>query len=236
MCMYLISFDPPKIPICHIPILRKDIRKETFQNLICWMFHNNRKRTYKMLASVASKETAYYAYKLWTEAFLKLVSRWGLSLLVDYLSIWSNVLRVSIFPFPRWSSLYGWREIFRRIHFEWQRSLVLWKLPTDWWTPMEFWTGVSSYLHFQVATQNLHSNINYVMILSFKFEEGVLEICFHLLRRANGGRVNAVMMSDPVKMSRTISKIVGSQSMFHDISVSCVYTPVISFLPLSLYM
>ena len=74
------------------------------------------------------------------------------------------------------------------------------------------------------------------MMLSFKFEEGVLEICFHLLRRANGGRVNAVMMSDPVKMSRTISKIVGSQSMFHDISVSCVYTPVISFLPLSLYM
>ena len=77
-------------------------------------------------------------------SFLKLVSRWGLSLLVDYLSIWSNVLKVSIFPFPRWSSLYGWREIFRRIHFEWQRSLVLWKLPTDWWTPMEFWTGVPS--------------------------------------------------------------------------------------------
>ena len=51
-----------------------------------------------------------------------------------------------------------------------------------------------------------------VMILLFKFEEGVLEICFHLLRRANGGRVNAVMMSDPVKISRTISKIVGAMS------------------------
>nr|XP_022335793.1 uncharacterized protein LOC111132291 [Crassostrea virginica] len=44
-----------------------------------------------------------------------------------------------------------------------------------------------------------------------QFEEGVLEICFHLLRRANGGRVNAAMMSDPVKMSRTISKILNCQ-------------------------
>ena len=68
-----------------------------------------------------------------------------------------------------------------------------------------------SFSHFQVGTQNFQIfKYQHVMILLFKFEEGVLEICFHLLRRANGGRVNAAMMSDPVKMSRTISKIVGA--------------------------
>lgn len=44
-----------------------------------------------------------------------------------------------------------------------------------------------------------------------QFEEGVLENCFHLLRRANGNAVNGPKMSDPIQISRTISRILNCQ-------------------------
>lgn len=46
-----------------------------------------------------------------------------------------------------------------------------------------------------------------------KFEEGILEICFHLLRRANGNTVHGAKMSDPIQISRTISKIVSTATV-----------------------
>lgn len=44
-----------------------------------------------------------------------------------------------------------------------------------------------------------------------QFEEGVLENCFHLLRRSHGNTVNGAKMSDPIQISRTITKILNCQ-------------------------
>lgn len=50
-------------------------------------------------------------------------------------------------------------------------------------------------------------------LFSQKFEEGILEICFHLLRRANGNTVNGAKMADPIQISRTITKIVSTATV-----------------------
>lgn len=68
-----------------------------------------------------------------------------------------------------------------------------------------------------------------------KFEEGVLEICFHLLRRSHGNTVNGAKMSDPIQISRTITKIVSiatvEVNLFQDLSPKFIsITSNVSFI------
>lgn len=87
---------------------------------------------------------------------------------------------------------------------------------------MELWTGCISFINTNTnwiypckLLLEYFSIFVIIIIYGFslspqKFEEGILEICFHLLRRANGNTVNGAKMSDPIQISRTISKIVST--------------------------
>lgn len=101
---------------------------------------------------------------------------------------------------------------------------------------MELWTGFISFINTitnWMYPWKLEYPLKFFLYLWYqfmeflffspkKFEEGVLEICFHLLRRSHGNTVNGAKMSDPIQISRTITKIVSiatvEVNLFQDLS------------------
>lgn len=94
----------------------------------------------------------------------------------------------------------------------WNFAQVIFEPVFDVWTIAFFCYWSTEALH-QIQ---LHICINYsyffcievgFLFLWFQFEEGVLEVCFSLLRKSHGYKVGP-HMSNPVTMARAISAIV----------------------------